>query len=293
MELQNVTKLYRRKTVLQDVNFSLGNSEVTAIVGKNGSGKSTLLKIMSGLIKPDRGQILFRNGAAIRIGYVPEIPPMSIPFSLVEYLRHMGAIRGLPKERLKKRIDVLLKMFHMDGEQNTRIAHFSKGMKQKVTIMQALLEEIDLLIMDEPLSGLDPRAQTELEDLLMYLKKSDISIVLTCHEARLLERIVDRMVVINQGQIRLADSSEKQAEPMNRLVFECTSTESIIPLGEMIVSKRKQAGSEIVLIELKVTPDKTNDVVRELLDQGATIKLLAPLHKKETEFLKQFKEGED
>lgn len=281
VELQNVTKIFKNKLVLEGVSLSIPSREVTAIVGKNGSGKSTLLKMIGGLTKPDSGQIIFRNGEPVRIGYVPEVTPVVIPFTPKEYLTYMGKIRGLPKEWLQQRINILLEIFQMEDNQNTRIVHFSKGMKQKVIIMQAMLEETDLLIMDEPLSGLDLKAQTELEELLISLKERNICVILTSHETKLLEKVVDRILVIDQCQITHTSSQQAQGELMNRIVFELSNTVSIDPLREkVIIEKEKETCSGRRLIELNVSHEQTNKIVRELLDLGATIKLLAPLEKK-------------
>ncbi|WP_397538949.1 ABC transporter ATP-binding protein [Rummeliibacillus pycnus] len=289
IELQNVTKSFKNKSVLEGVSISIPSSQVTAIVGKNGSGKSTLLKMIGGLTKPDSGQIFYRNGEPVRIGYVPEVTPVVIPFTPAEYLTHMGMIRGLQKEWLQQRINTLLKIFHMEDDRNNRIVHFSKGMKQKVTIMQAMLEETDLLIMDEPLSGLDLKAQIELEELLISLKERNISVILTCHETKLLEKVADQILVIHQRKIIQTGSQQPQGELMNKVVFELSNTVSIVPLLEkVIIVKDMEISSGRRLFEVNISQEQTNKIVREFLDRGASIKLLTPLHKKETEFLKQF-----
>jgi ABC-2 type transport system ATP-binding protein len=290
VDLQNVSKSYKGKIVLDNVSLSIPSNQVTAIVGKNGSGKSTLLKLIGGLIKADSGQILFRNGEPVRFGYVPEVTPTYIPFTPIEYLTHMGTIRGLPNKWLQKRIHTLLEIFHMNDNGNRRIVHFSKGMKQKVTIMQAMLEETDLLIMDEPLSGLDPNAQTEMEELLITLKERGINVVLTCHETKLLQRVVDQTFVINQCKITSRETYQEQEESMNRLIFELSKTVSIdfIKQQNVIIKQEIEMGFDKKRIELNVGEEQTNKIVSEFLDRGASIKLLEPLHKKETEILKQF-----
>lgn len=294
IELQNVTKKFKNKLILETVSLSIPANQITAIVGKNGSGKSTLLKLIAGLSKPNTGEILFQNGKPIRIGYVPEVTPAVIPFTLVEYLTHMGTIHGLHKEWLWQRINTLLEIFHMKEDRNNRIVHFSKGMKQKVTIMQAMLEETDLLIMDEPLSGLDPKAQTEFEELLMTLKERNISVILTCHEAKLLEKVVDQLLVIHERQISHTSVQHEQGEIMNRIVFELSNTISISTLKDrVIIDKEEEISPGRKLIELNVNEEQTNMIVKEFLNRGASIKLLSPINKKETIFFKQFlKEGE-
>lgn len=290
VDLQNVTKSFKNKLVLDNVAISIPFNQVTAIVGKNGSGKSTLLKLIGGLTKADSGQILFRNGEPVRFGYVPEVTPTYIPFTPIEYLTHMGRIRGLQDKWLQQRIQTLLEIFYMEDNRNSRIVHFSKGMKQKITIMQAMLEETDLLIMDEPLSGLDPKAQTEMEELLISLKERNISVVLTCHETKLLQRVVDHIIVIDQGKITQMENQQPQEESMNRLIFELSKNVSIdsIMQQKVIIKQEKEMGCDKKMIELNVSEERTNKIVSEFLDRGASIKLLEPLHKKETEFLKQF-----
>lgn len=284
LELKNVTKKFKNNLIIENLSISIPLNQVTAIIGKNGSGKSTLLKMIGGLIKPDTGRIVFHNKEHISIGYVPETTPVSIPFTLSEYLTHMGKIRGLPKEWLENQINTLLKIFDMENERDIRIVHFSKGMKQKAAIMQAMLEEPDLLIMDEPLSGLDQKAQADLERLLMSLKERNISIMLTCHEMKILEKVVDHTLVIRERQVIQTSSQQLYGEFINRVVFELPNVFSIGELKNTIIID-KEITNEQRMIELHVSEDQTNEVVKEFLNRGASIKLLEPLHMKEKEFL--------
>ncbi|WP_246494295.1 ATP-binding cassette domain-containing protein [Lysinibacillus agricola] len=167
MEIQNISKQYRGKKILENATFSICANQIIALVGKNGSGKSTLLKIIAELVEADSGSIV-KHRQTLKIGYVPEVTPSHILFTPEEYLYHMGRIRGMPKEQLQQKINDLLELFHLQDARNIRIDNFSKGMKHKVLIMQAMLEDTDLLILDEPLSGLDPKAQSDLEETLSF-----------------------------------------------------------------------------------------------------------------------------
>ncbi|MCF2132633.1 ABC transporter ATP-binding protein, partial [Strepomyces sp. STD 3.1] len=139
MEVRNITKHYKNKIVLENVSFSIYANQIIALVGKNGSGKSTLLKIIGGLIKSDSGEV-YKPASSLKMGYVPEITPSHIPFAIEEYLTHMGKIRGIDKQRLRQRIDGLLETFHLQEDRQRAIAALSKGMKQKVIIMQSMIE---------------------------------------------------------------------------------------------------------------------------------------------------------
>jgi len=230
LEIQNVCKQYNGKTILDHASFSIAANEIIALVGKNGSGKSTLLKIIAAFIKPDSGKIVAHK-TSLKVGYVPEVTPSNILFTPQEYLYHMGRIRGMPKRHLLQKIEELLDMFQLKESQNTRIVHFSKGMRQKVMIMQAMLEETDLLIMDEPLSGLDAKAQNDFEQILATVRDKGLSIILTCHETKLLENLVDSVLLIQKNQI--IHAKELTSYPVNRLLFDIASLallDEILPL---------------------------------------------------------------
>ena len=154
--------------------------------------------------------------------------------------------------------------------------------------MQAMLEETDLLIMDEPLSGLDQKAQADLERLLMSLKERNISMILTCHEAKLLEKVVDRILVIHERQIIQTSSEQVYRERLNRVVLEVPTIVSIDAYKHKIMID-KEINDRQRLVELHVSIDETNEIVKELLNRGATIKLLEPLQGKEKEYLGYFK----
>lgn len=278
MEVRNITKHYKNKVVLENVSFSIYANQIIALVGKNGSGKSTLLKIIGGLIKSDSGE-LYKPASSLKMGYVPEITPSHIPFTIEEYLTHMGKIRGINKQRLRQRIDGLLKTFHLQEDRRTAISALSKGMKQKVIIMQAMIEETDFLLLDEPLSGLDPKAQNDVETILLTLKQRGVSIILTCHQTKLLENLVDRLLWIKNHQIVQNSSPLHTIIGGNKLVFQIlaqTSLREVLPL--MKIQQQRYLSSNANEIEAIVKPEDTDKLLRELLQRGASIKELLPIN---------------
>lgn len=278
MEVQNISKQYKTKRVLDNTSFSIYNKEIIAVVGKNGSGKSTLLKIIGGIVDPDSGEVK-KHLQAFKIGYVPEVTPPHLLFSPEEYLFYMGNISGIPKGQLQQKIEQLLKIFNLQEARTTRILHFSKGMKQKIMIMQAMLEETHLLILDEPLSGLDPRAQNDLEKTLLTLKENGYSIVLTCHETKLLENLVDRVLLIQNGQVSQLESFKGSAIQSNQLVFEFPSQgslEEFLPLIQITRIRIINNGDQEVTVT--VSQENTNNILLALLQRKATIKQLIPIN---------------
>ncbi|WP_431026881.1 ABC transporter ATP-binding protein [Lysinibacillus sp. LZ02] len=288
MQLKDVHKQYKNKKVLENISLSIFQGEIVALVGKNGSGKSTLLKIIGGLAKPDRGE-LNQCMQPLKIGYVPEVTPVDVRFTPEEYLLHMGTIRGMDKQQLRNRIDVLIHTFHLQSDTQTRMSHFSKGMKQKIMIMQAMLEETDLLILDEPLSGLDPKAQTDLEQLLLTLKERGLSIILTCHETKLLENVVDRVLLIKDCQLVQPNVLDEATEQMNQLIFEIPAQQSFKELLPFIeITKKSSLNAMVNRIEGIVKEENTDKMIRALILNEASIKQLLPINKKKESFYQNF-----
>ncbi|MGE7941856.1 ABC transporter ATP-binding protein [Lysinibacillus xylanilyticus] len=288
MEIQNISKQYRGKQILENATFSICANQIIALVGKNGSGKSTLLKIIAELVDADSGSIV-KHRQSLKIGYVPEVTPSHILFTPEEYLYHMGSIRGMTKKQLQQRINDLLELFHLQDARNIRIDNFSKGMKQKVMIMQAMLEDTDLLILDEPLSGLDPKAQSDLEETLSILKDRGLSIVLTCHETKLLQHLVDTVLVIQNNKVIQSDSTHKRNTSKNKLIFEISSEElldNLLPILEIQQQSLLNNGCFEVITFIKA--QDTDPVLLELLHKKASIKQLIPINEKEEQFYTHF-----
>ncbi|MEW9677119.1 ABC transporter ATP-binding protein [Lentibacillus sp. L22] len=199
IELINIDFTINKQKVLKDVSLGIRANECIAITGKNGSGKSTLLKLIAGFAVPTIGKI---NRLTNKISYVPERPPESLRFTPKEYLRHMGKIAGLETKALHSRMNALIRQFGLTEYENVVIHRLSKGNKQKVNIMQALLSNPDIILLDEPLSGLDSRSQEEFVKLLVELKTEGKSIIFTCHEPYLKEQIADRTINVAKQQIK-------------------------------------------------------------------------------------------
>jgi len=288
MEIQNISKQYRGKKILENATFSICANQIIALVGKNGSGKSTLLKIIAELADADSGSIV-KHRQSLKIGYVPEVTPSHILFTPEEYLYHMGSIRGMNKNQLQHRINDLLELFHLQEARNIRIVNFSKGMKQKVMIMQAMLENTDLLILDEPLSGLDPKAQSDLEETLSILKNKGLSIVLTCHETKLLQQLVDTVLVIENNKVIQADSFHKNEIQKNKLTFEISSQKLLDNLSLSIdIQQQCLLNNGYYEFMTVINAEDTDRILVELLHNNASIKQLTPINHKEEQFYTHF-----
>jgi len=223
LELRNVTKRYSGIPAVSDVSFVARSGEVTGYLGPNGSGKSTTLKMITGLIEPTEGEILFR-GEPIqcdriayrqRLGYVPEEPQLYPHLTGAEYLEMVGQLRGLAARPLAQKIDGFMRLLGLYGDRHVPISSYSKGMRQKVLLAAALLHNPDLILLDEPFSGLDVNSALVLRDLIQQLAQRGKVVLFSSHELETVERVSTRVVILHQGRIVANDSIERLRELMS------------------------------------------------------------------------------
>ena len=214
LELRRVSKHFSGIPAVDDVSFSARPGEVTGYLGPNGSGKSTTIKMITGLIEMTSGQILF-DGKPIdddlmsykrRMGYVPEEPYLYNHLSGVEYLTMVADLRGIAAREANNRIDGLLRLLSLHDDRHAAISGYSKGMRQKVLIAAALMHNPDLVLLDEPFSGLDVGSALVLRSLITELAARGKVILFSSHELDTVERISDRVVILHRGKLVADDS---------------------------------------------------------------------------------------
>jgi ABC-2 type transport system ATP-binding protein len=217
LELRNVTKRYSGIPVVSDVSFTAAAGQVTGYLGPNGSGKSTTLKMITGLIDPSEGDILYRGEPihhdiiAYRqiLGYVPEEPHLYPHLSGAEYLEMVGQLRGLSEKTLAEKIAGMLSLLTLEEDRHVAIASYSKGMRQKILLAAALLHNPEILLLDEPFSGLDVNAALVLRSLIEELTRKGKVIVFSSHELETVERVSTRVVILHKGRVVANDSIEQ------------------------------------------------------------------------------------
>jgi ABC-2 type transport system ATP-binding protein len=216
LELRNVSKRFHGIVAVHDVSFSARPGEVTGYLGPNGSGKSTTMKMITGLLEPSSGSILF-NGEAIhrdpiafkqRLGYVPEEPHLYAHLSGLEYLIMVAQLRNLPTYPTAERVDGLLRLLSLHGDRHASISAYSKGMRQKILLIAALMHNPDLLLLDEPFSGLDVGSALILRSLIQELAARGKVVLFSSHELETVERVCSHIVILHRGKIVADDSIE-------------------------------------------------------------------------------------
>jgi ABC-2 type transport system ATP-binding protein len=216
LELRNVTKRFVGMTAVDNVSFQARSGEITGYLGPNGSGKSTTMKMITGLIETSSGHILF-DGRPIRddllafkqrMGYVPEEPYLYSHLSGLEYLVMVGQLRDLPVKPTADRIDGLLRLLGLHGDRHVPMSSYSKGMRQKVLLTAALLHNPDLILLDEPFSGLDVSTGLVLRSLIQELASRGKVVLFSSHELETVERVCSHVVILHRGKTVADDSIE-------------------------------------------------------------------------------------
>ncbi len=214
LKVQELTKYFGRRIAVDRVTFEINPSEIVGYLGPNGAGKSTTVKMLVGMLKPSKGQILL-NGQPIqndledfkmRIGYVPEEAVLYSHLSGYEYLQLVGRLRGLNENEMIRKIDVLLKLCQLAPYKHAPIASYSKGMKQKVMMLAALFHNPEILILDEPFSGLDVSSVLVFRTLLKSLAATGRTILFSSHILEVIEKICDRVLIIHASRLVADDS---------------------------------------------------------------------------------------
>jgi ABC-2 type transport system ATP-binding protein len=213
IEVKNLFKYYGEQAAVRDVSFSVNKGEIVAFLGPNGAGKSTTMKIMTGYIPASSGEV-FIGGIKVdidelktrqMIGYLPENNPLYVDMYVREYLEFVGRIYKV--KNLKARVAEMVHAVGLDVEQNKKIGALSKGYRQRVGLAQAIIHDPEVLILDEPTTGLDPNQLVEIRELIRQIGKQK-TVLLSTHIMQEVEAICDRVIILSKGQI-VADDKAK------------------------------------------------------------------------------------
>lgn len=209
IEIRNLTKRFDRVVAVNDLSLSINQGEIFGFLGPNGAGKTTTIKIMTGLLRPTSGMVrvggfdILQDAIAAKqiIGYVPEDPFVYDKLSGREFLIFIGGLYSLEGKNLEAKVASLLDFFGLNNNADQLTESYSHGMKQKLVMSAALLHDPKVLIIDEPVVGLDPKSTKKLKDLLKSLAKQGTTIFLSTHILSIAEELCDRVGIINQGRL--------------------------------------------------------------------------------------------
>jgi ABC-2 type transport system ATP-binding protein len=212
--IEQVTKVYeplwpwhRSSTVLSDVSLSVTKGEIFGFLGHNGAGKTTTMKILLGLLRPTSGRVDVLGAPAgdvathSKLGYLPEAPYFYDYLTAEEFLEFYGKLAGMSRDAIQSRISILLEQVGLQEAQHRQLRKFSKGMLQRIGLAQALIQDPELVVLDEPMSGLDPMGRKEVRDLILNLREQGKTVFFSTHILSDVEMICDRVGILAKGKM--------------------------------------------------------------------------------------------
>ena len=295
IEIQNISKRYGNKYAVKDATFTIKKGEILGFLGRNGAGKSTTMNIVTGYISATAGRVLLDGHDILeeprevkrRIGYLPEMPPLYMDMTVDEYLRFVCSIKDVKKSYVKTHLDDITELIRITDVRKRLIKNLSKGYKQRVGMAQALVGNPDVVIMDEPTVGLDPKQIIEIRKLIKELGE-DHTIVLSSHILHEVADVCERVVIINQGTIvaqdtlnnltkNISDSARfrlRVAGPereVSKLIREVQGTRTVDQMGV------KEPDTFDFLVEADRNSDIRRPLFNTLAKAGYPILMLRPM----------------
>ncbi len=222
ISVNKLIKIYGHQHAVNVISFGINSGEIVGFLGPNGAGKSTTMKIITGFLNPSSGEVQI-NGKTLgldsldlkaKIGYLPESNPLYTEMYVVEYLKFMGGLGGLRGRDLTSRVEEVIQKVGLTPEREKKIEQLSKGYKQRVGLAQALINDPEILVLDEPTTGLDPNQLVEIRGLIKEIAK-DKTIILSTHIMQEVEALCDRVLIIRKGEL-VADSTLAELKQKNQ-----------------------------------------------------------------------------
>ncbi len=281
--VKGITKRYGSQLAVNDVSFTISTGEIVGFIGPNGAGKSTTMKIITGTLPPDKGEVLIGDMSpgehlkSIRkiLGYLPENNPLYLEMYIREYLEYVAGLYQLRGKRRKEQIDRVIEMTGLTVEAHKKIGSLSKGYRQRVGLSQALIHDPEILILDEPTTGLDPNQLLEIRNLISSIGKQK-TVLLSTHILQEVDAICDRVIIIDQGKI-LADESSDSLKERGTGTFRTIHVELDAPADPEIwkqlssIQNVKSLPGNQFLLESSEKSDIRGDIFNFAVSQELTI----------------------
>ncbi|MBL7557495.1 MAG: ATP-binding cassette domain-containing protein [Bdellovibrionaceae bacterium] len=290
IDVKNLTKEYGTLKAIDNVTFSIKKGEVVGFLGPNGAGKSTTMKIITGFMAPSDGSAsvagfdVFENPIEVkkRIGYLPETPPVYADQFVTEYLKYVAQLKKVPKEKINSFVDRAIEKTNLGSVRNRLIHHLSKGFKQRVGIAQAIVSDPEVLILDEPTVGLDPKQVAEIRDLITELKGHH-TIILSTHILPEVQATCEKVVIISKGKIVAQDTIDNlsklekgQGRIFVRLRKEVSDLKSVIAGIDEVMSVDIGNNNREWRIDYKGDEETIDKVSSKIVSNGLGLIELTP-----------------
>lgn len=275
LKIEHLCKLYGKKEALKEVSFTL-NKGTYGLLGENGAGKSTLMRILSTVDFPTRGQVFYEDEDIFimdeeyrdLIGYMPQDYSVYTGFTAKDFLGYMGALKGISKEKLEKKIPEVLEFVNLSDLATKKVRTFSGGMKRRLGIAQAILNDPKILILDEPTAGLDPKERIRFSNIISDMSKDKI-VLLSTHIVSDIEAIASELIIIKKGKILKAGKIDEIIDEAKDKVWEATVEQNIfnqLRKERSIIHMKQQEGKVQVRFVGEVYPNIENISVNPTLE---------------------------
>ena len=292
IEMEHVTKMYGSRTALRDISFRIRKNETVGLLGRNGAGKTTMLNLMTGYFPPTAGQVkicgksMLEDPAACKrkIGYLPEKPPLYDEMTVESYLRFVCELREVKKQGMQDHVAEILTLCGLQEVRGRVLGHLSKGYRQRAGIAQALCGAPEILILDEPTVGLDPKQTAEIRELIQALR-AEHTVVFSSHILSEVQQICSRVIILEEGQMVLDDDARGQGESTLRLRLKIAGKEETVRnrlrhlegfTGAEILPKEEEGTVEArVILERGTDSGAALDrAFRTLADSGLPVRMM-------------------
>lgn len=279
LEVNRLTKTYGSQKALDEVSFVAEKGEVLGFLGPNGAGKSTTMKIATGFILPDSGDVTVNGLSVLQnpkevsrlVGYLPEHNPLYHDMYIREFLDFIGGLYGLKGNSLKNRIEELIPLCGLEVEAHKKISQLSKGYRQRVGLAKALIHDPEVIILDEPTTGLDPNQLVEIRKLIKNISANK-TLILSTHIMQEVEAICDKVVIINKGKIVASDLLKNLKSEAGKSVLILETEESLLlewfaPIGEITFSNSDKA----IQLQVKDAAVARKELLQILQERNLTL----------------------
>ncbi len=290
IEVRGLNKDYGPRRAISDLNFEIAKGDVVGFLGPNGAGKSTTMKIITGYMAPSSGSAsvagfdVFENPIEVkkRIGYLPETPPVYDDMFVNDYLAFVAALKGVPREKIKKMVENAIEKTNLGEVQKRLIHNLSKGFRQRVGIAQAIVSDPEVLILDEPTVGLDPKQVSEIRDLIFSLKGQH-TIILSTHILPEVQATCEKIIIIHQGKIVAQDTIEhlsRREQGQNRLHVrireEAADMTKILSGLSSVLHVQSGVTNKDWSVDVRGSDESVAAVARRLVESGVGLLELRP-----------------
>ena len=292
--IDHVSKTYGFQKAVDDISFTVNTGEILGFLGPNGAGKTTTMKMITGYLEIEGGDIQINNSSIKgkdmnrHIGYLPEHNPLYEDMPVIDYLAFCGSLQEMSKNRINDRIKEMVKLCGLDVEKHKKIGELSKGYRQRVGLAQAMLHDPEILILDEPTTGLDPNQIVEIRELIKQLGKAK-TVILSTHILPEVEATCDRILIINKGKIvadGTADTLRKQAKGSQvlQIAVQAPSVQTVFDqltkLPTVGAVDILDAGKMRFEVQSKDNQNSNEAVFRMCVDQGWILTEMIPFETK-------------